>query len=432
MRVIKTYLEKKILNSIHKIDAYQIKKIVTESHELYSIHQKLESIRCSSTVDYSVELHANVSKKSLGESKAEFQPIKKKWKNFIDEAIEMCGYIQNPYYEYSPKYPFVLKDNIIFDPLFSEDIHHKIKEINDELESISREDIHQCFLISFEVFLKKHQTYLKNHRGLEIKIPSSKIIFDYVLHSPNKKHEINDLISRRFFEDMPFIDILKDSAKKLLDLENAILPPTGDFSVILTDQALDTIFEYFIQHASAHALYHKYSVFELNKSIYSKTPKEALSLSVSPFLRGGLFSGFIDSTGYPLEEVCLIDKGIFKNFLIDGKYSHYLNTKRTSGVSNTIVQGGNTSYSNFISDGVFELHQFSTFTPNGITGAFSGEIRLGYLHKNGKKIPIRGGSVSGITQNAFLNCYFSKETCQRESYLGPKGIFFEKLTLAGN
>ena len=37
------------------------------------------------------------------------------------------------------------------------------------------------------------------------------------------------------------------------------------------------------------------------------------------------------------------------------------------------------------------LSKFSTFQPNTISGAFSGEIRLGYLHKNGKKIPSKSG-----------------------------------------
>jgi predicted Zn-dependent protease len=75
---------------------------------------------------------------------------------------------------------------------------------------------------------------------------------------------------------------------------------------------------------------------------------------------------------------------------------------------------------------------FRRFNPNTISGAFSGEIRLGYLHKNGKKIPIKGGSVSGSTQAAFARALKSCETAQRAAYFGPKGVFFERLTIAGD
>jgi hypothetical protein len=80
---------------------------------------------------------------------------------------------------------------------------------------------------------------------------------------------------------------------------------------------------------------------------------------------------------------------------------------------------------------IYQLMAFSAFEPNAITGAFSAEIRAGYeITTRGKK-PIKGGSVSGVLQRDLLNAYLSKEQTQRERALLPKGIFFQKLTLAG-
>lgn len=98
---------------------------------------------------------------------------------------------------------------------------------------------------------------------------------------------------------------------------------------------------------------------------------------------------------------------------------------------NIEVACGNTAYADFLSDGVLELTKFSTFQPNTISGAFSGEIRLGYLHRNGKRIPVKGGSVSGTTGLAFATAYKSAEATQRAAYRGPRGVFFENLTVAG-
>ena len=137
-------------------------------------------------------------------------------------------------------------------------------------------------------------------------------------------------------------------------------------------------------------------------------------------------SGFFEPLGYPLAPLSLIEDGHLKNFTIAGKFSYLLDKPRTSALSNVIVQAGVTSYDDFMEDGVFELLRFSTFHPNSITGAFSGEIRLGYWHKKRKKIPIKGGSVSGVSQKDFLRVRFSRESLQREGYYGPKGVFFEK------
>jgi PmbA protein len=77
------------------------------------------------------------------------------------------------------------------------------------------------------------------------------------------------------------------------------------------------------------------------------------------------------------------------------------------------------------------LKRFSTFEPNPITGAFSGEIRTGYFWKNGRKRPIKGGSVSGTMQEAFKAAFFSREMIQRESYLGPEAVRVDNLDISG-
>jgi PmbA protein len=68
------------------------------------------------------------------------------------------------------------------------------------------------------------------------------------------------------------------------------------------------------------------------------------------------------------------------------------------------------------------LLKFSSFEPHPVSGAFSGEIRVGYLVKDGKVQPIKGGSISGVMDEALEEIYFSKETVKRDSYFGPMGI----------
>ncbi|HRP69075.1 MAG TPA: metallopeptidase TldD-related protein, partial [Turneriella sp.] len=180
-----------------------------------------------------------------------------------------------------------------------------------------------------------------------------------------------------------------------------------------------------------HALFNRYSLFEKGDAVV-RDAKESLTIFSTPAIEGGMRSYAFDDLGFPIQEVCLIRDAHVENFLIDGRYADLLKMPATSALANVRVAHGSTPYADFLSDGVLELSKFSTFQPNTVSGAFSGEIRLGYWHKNGRKIPIKGGSVSGSTQSAFARAYKSREEVKRASYLGPKGVFFENLTVAGS
>lgn len=70
-------------------------------------------------------------------------------------------------------------------------------------------------------------------------------------------------------------------------------------------------------------------------------------------------------------------------------------------------------------------------SPFVITGNFVGEIRLGYEITPAGRRPIKGGSVSGNLFTALAGARFSQETSLQGAYLGPVGIRFPALTIAG-
>ena len=416
--------------------AWQLRKISKESNEIYVVSQIPEAIRCNRVVDYSVLIHRNSSNNDfIAESRADFQILPKLWRSIINDTIERADYVQNPAYSLASPVSLstISPKNPIYDATFDLDIQKKVQEIYETLIHLSQKQLLGCHLASFEIFLEKYLSTTVNSNGLNISIPSSKVILDFVLLSNDKQNEFNYYGKRRFLSHYNFEELIQSEAQKLNELEFSQLPPTGNYPVIMADEALDSLFDYFISQADGTALYYKYSSFKKNESIYlnNQTPKEALTIQSDPFFMGGMASGFVDDLGFPMKPLMVIEDGILKNFTINGKLSSLLKDDLTSAMSFVKIKEGVHSYESFIQNGVIELLRFSTFHPNTITGAFSGEIRFGYLHKDGKKIPLKGGSVSGVSQEAFLTAYFSKETEMRENYYGPKAVFFESLTLAG-
>ena len=429
MRVISNYLKQQ------DVKAWQLVKTFKESREIYMIGEKTEAFRYNTTSNYSALVHRkSKQKKTIGESQTKFQLFPRKWKQFVDQAIKMAGLIENPEYFLSEFWEADTSQNPVYDTELAENLSQNIFRINETINRISKQQLSGCKLASSEIFLERFETKFQNSNELEISLPSTKVLWDFVLLSEDRNMEMNRFSKRRFLDHFDWVEVLETESRYLNDLQNAQAPPTGKYPVILAEEPLDTLFDYFLTHASGASLYHDFSNFALGRSVYKdeRVPKEALHIATSPFIVGGMKSGLIDSLGFPLKETVLIENGALKNFAINGKLSSLLGRERTTELSNIKVKAGKTRYKDFIQKGVFELLRFSTFQPDGITGAFSGEIRLGYWHKNGQKIPIKGGSLSGISQEAFLNAYFSQETVNRENYLGPQGIFFEELTLAGN
>jgi PmbA protein len=170
----------------------------------------------------------------------------------------------------------------------------------------------------------------------------------------------------------------------------------------------------------------------IGQPVISDLQGEALNLSSNPNLQGGIKDRAFDDNGLPLYRVQVLRDNIFKKRMNTKRYADYLQEEATGDFSNLEIATGSRPFSDLLVEGpCYHCLRFSTFEPNPITGAFSGEIRTGYFLKEGQKIPIKGGSVSGQIQQAFKEAFFSREKTQREAYLGPKAIRLEKLDIAG-
>jgi PmbA protein len=128
----------------------------------------------------------------------------------------------------------------------------------------------------------------------------------------------------------------------------------------------------------------------------------------------------------------VIKDGIFQARTASKRYADYLGIPPVGDFANVEVAPGVMSKDEIFQGGpILHLCRFSAFEPNGVTGAFSGEIRSGWVVDKGKRTPIKGGAVAGTMQEAFRRAYFSKEIVQRESYKGPAYVKLCGLDIGG-
>jgi PmbA protein len=307
-----------------------------------------------------------------------------------------------------------------------------LDSISHEIRTACEEDI---TLSSAEIFVRESHLYFINSLGLELRDKKTRIFVDFVLltgDSEKSEVESHGFKNARFLCDLTIGEMIKEYARFARESLVAQSPPTGTFDVVFSHEALDTFFNYFKGQAQGAAKHQGWSHFEEGKPIVAESRGDLLTLSSDPMLPGGLLSGSFDANGLPLVKVEVISDGIFRQRMVNARYAAYLNLPPTGGFTNVVVKAGAKSFSDlFQPEPVVHVLTFSTFEPNAVTGAFSGEIRTGYLIRNGFSQPIKGGSVSGVMNKALEEIYFSRETVKRESYFGPIGIKVCGLKVAG-
>lgn len=420
------------LSSIKELTAWEVTNLKRREFQLYTIFQDVENIREVTTEDFQVRLYLTYQKNGqffLGESSfvlTEDDILAPK----IKSALEMARLIANQ--PFSLPEPGAIYPKVqTFDTKVAADPAYYADQIHKDLTAFSSPDIQ---LSSSEIFITESAYTFLNSKGLSATGKETEIMIDFVVlaRKEEEESEMEGLKRCRLYNDLNIAQSVNQYAIYAQDMLTAEPPPTGIYDVILAEEALDTFFNYFTSQAGGQAGYQRWSQFKENEPIASEPRGEKLTLTSDPLLSGGMKSRPFDENGLPLSKVLVVEENIFRNRTANKRYADYLGIKPGGDFANVVVAPGNYSLKDLMSPPpLLYLLKFSTFEPNPVTGAFSGEIRVGYLMDGVKRLPIKGGSISGKMSRALKEIYFSKETTKRAAYQGPLGIKVCNLDVAG-
>ena len=138
-----------------------------------------------------------------------------------------------------------------------------------------------------------------------------------------------------------------------------------------------------------------------------------------------------DEEGAPIRDLALIERGKAVSYWGTRQFSQYMKLENSFDVYNFAVSGGTESAADLRAGDFLEVVEFSDFQVDDITGDIAGEIRLGYLHRDGRVIPVSGGSVSGGMPELAKTMRFSRETRQYNCHLIPSVTRLKDVTITG-
>ncbi len=413
---------------------WEVRRVHETSDQLYLIFDQVESLRRVESDMFFVQIYLRLEKDGrewLGESGWTANPGDD-FAAALAKALERAPLALNPVFHLPGPEQRYQQLNLV-DAELKEQPRQVLWHVRHDLNrAVTRLDTIQ--LASAEIFVNYREIEFLNHTGLRGSYGETELQTQFALLASAAGQEAESLGWRRagFYRDLQIGDMIQRYSRYAVENAVAELPPSGQYPVVFGEEALDTVFHHLCAQAGGQAAFQGWSRFKVGEPVINNPRRDLLTLTSDPWLPGGLNSRPFDGRGLALQPVTFIQDNIFQQPLADQRYADYLQLPPTGGLTNLQVAPGRATLAEMLYAGtVLHLLRFSTLEPNPVTGAISGEIRTGYLVHDGNAVPIKGGSLSGQLDEAFRYLTLSRETEQRETYLGPAGIRVEEMQIAG-
>ena len=409
-------------------DGWEIQETASVCWEFYFIRHRLDQHRVVREKNYDVKLYKSTDGgKYLGCASCRISPTAndEEIEKQIRDLVFQASLVKNPAYSLVSK---------------KTDRPGKLDEV--DVESICRDYINGILGVnetegelinSFEIFAKEIERYTLNSNGVEYRCryPSSTI--ELVINARNGSEEIE--LYRLLKSGTCDRKRLTSDIEKLMgygrDRLKAIPTPrikTGDVVFSTSDAA--KIYSYFLNKMSAGSVYRKISDWKIGEPVCTGEG-DKITLKAVSRLENSSMDFEVDEEGSEIFDRFIIRNGVAENYWGSRQFSQYVGLDRSSIVHNAVFEGGQKDKADVRTGDFLEVVEFSSFQVDFLSGEIAGEIRLGYLHKDGEVSVVTGGSVSGSMTDAAGTMEFSRETVQYDTMVIPEVTKLKALRISG-
>ena len=351
-------------------------------------------------------------------------------KKIIKENYYAAGFVNNEYFELPKK-----SDEPVVEIQSNFSSKHLQQWIPILVEALYKEDsLDKGGINSSEIFLSKIYKRIINSEGIDVSYETYNGMIEFITYwSGIEEIELYKMIT--FSEYKP--EYIKEAVKEMLILskeraEAKKVINSGKYKIILRNDAVKEILNYYIYQSSAEAVYNRISSIKIGEQVQGQNIKgDLINLTLEPKLENSIYSAPYDNDGIILERTVIYDRGKLIKYEGDFKHSYYLNCEATGDIKNVVFSGGSKSISDMKKEPYLELSSFSDFQLDVLTGNFGGEIRLALFFDGKNTKAITGGSINGNINDVQSNMYLSKETQNCEGFVGPKAIEMFDISVAG-
>lgn len=413
---------------ISGVKLYRIVESKVESVELFFVKKDLDMNRKKVVSNYDVTVYNDFTVNDInyrGEASVKVHPNME-----INEMVELfkdglysAGFVMNKYY---PLVKGCKEEHKVMESNFS---NCSLEEGAEKLRTTiySEDNYDNGGINSCEIFLNKNNKRIINSEGVDVSYDSYSSEIECITQwKENDDVEIFNL----FKQDELKEEFLKNQVKDGIEVAKwrdkaKETPDTGKYTVILSHEAAKELFNYYIMMTNANSVYGEISNFKVGDPIQGKAIKgDKVTINLVAKLP-------YDGDGFKLKDVTIVEDGIVKAIHGSQRFCSYIGVEPTGNISNVKVELGSKSLDEMKKENCLHLTTFSGFQLASLAGDFAGEIRLGFLYKDGKVTPITGGSISFNLKNMQENMILSKDVLKDDWYDGPLAVQIFDVNVAG-
>ena len=290
-----------------------------------------------------------------------------------------------------------------------------------------------------------------NTSGLDVSGTTSFMYIFTSLLFPNTETAVRKIFMSRKTADFP-----KWELDSLVNMYNAGLPeveiPTGKMKVMFMPDAMHTLIWRLSAAASGQSFYNRIS--PLQKKRGEQIVSEKFTLYGDPTDKNDVSQQYFDDEGVPTRKHTIIDRGVFKDIILNLDYAEKLNEKPAgNGFRGSMWGGetiallpapslqcgriapGNTSFEEMIAcidRGVIMLGVLGAHSGNILNGDFSVGLNPGFYVENGEiRGRVKDGMVAGNVYEILMNIEHVENTLH-DSMTGGKypAILIDNISVA--
>lgn len=407
-------------------DAWEVADVNEKGWEFYFIRHQLDQHRAKSVDSFSVKVYKNLEGGTLlGSASAPISPdaSEEEMRRTVEGLCRDASYVKNPSYTLNKPVPDA--PAAVPAPM---DMKAVCGDFLRAMRSVSETETED--LNSYEIFVSEIRRRFLNSEGVDVTSVYPSSMVEAVVNARKDGHEIElyrmlksgtcdpDQLTKELTEALTYgRDKLTASPTPALEKADVV------FS---TDPARE-IYSYFVSKLNTAMVYRGMSDWKTGDTV----APDNLTIRAVKTLPNSSWNMPYDEEGAPIRDLALIDQGKAVSYWGTRQFSQYMKLENSFDVYNFAVSGGTESAADLRAGDFLEVVEFSDFQVDEITGDIAGEIRLAYLHRDGKVTPVSGGSVSGSMAELAKTMRFSKESRQYNCHLIPAVTRLQGVTVTG-
>lgn len=415
-----------ILKEFSQVDNYKICETQKTSYETFFVHEKLETVRATSTTDKSVTVYVNHDGK-VGDSVFQVysSTTDEELRQKIAQAVEKAQLVNNQPYELPAKEELAKEISSNFVEYEPKELAFKISKACFEAN-----DRKNGSLNALEIFINKIRIHIVNGNGLDKSQQKYTAMVEAIpTWTDGESVELYECYN---FSDFDYDDVKAEIAGKMQEVQDryyATKPQnTPDCKVVLNAPEIASMINDVTYELNFASVYAHSNAFSVGDNLQNGDC-DKLTVTMRGQIEGSHLNGVFDGDGTTLTDTVVVKDGIVADYYGGNRFAQYLDKKATGNLPCVQVEAGSVTEDDIAKQPYLECVSMSGLQCDVYNDYIGGEVRLAYYFDGHKKVALTGISISGKLSEALATLRLSDKIVTSNNYRGPHKAVFDKIAI---